>query len=89
VPEYGGCDKDVTPFFRHKRFLRIAAAVAGALQPAPPRDASHAVRQRSVTAKGAEMSHVISDGRLLGFDLGDWSILLGGSVLACFSLLLL
>jgi hypothetical protein len=26
---------------------------------------------------------VISDGRLLGFDLGDWSILLGGSVLSC------
>ena len=34
------------------------------------------------------MTHVISDGRLLGFDLGDWSILLGGSVMACCTLLL-
>jgi hypothetical protein len=31
---------------------------------------------------------VISDGRLLGFDLGDWSILLGGSLVSCVSLVL-
>jgi hypothetical protein len=26
--------------------------------------------------------HFTTDGRLLGFDVGDWSVLLGGSVLA-------
>jgi hypothetical protein len=26
--------------------------------------------------------HITTDGRLLGFDIGDWSMLLGGFVLA-------
>jgi hypothetical protein len=28
------------------------------------------------------MTRVLTDGRLLGFDSGDWSMLLGGFVLA-------
>ena len=28
------------------------------------------------------LTHFTTDGRLLGFDLGDWSMLLGGFVLA-------
>jgi hypothetical protein len=28
------------------------------------------------------MTRVLADGRLLGFDSGDWSMLLGGFVLA-------
>ena len=27
-------------------------------------------------------THFTTDGRLLGFDIGDWSVLLGGFVLA-------
>jgi hypothetical protein len=42
----------------------------------------------SVTNTGTEagsmlrFTHFTTDGRLLGFDIGDWSMLLGGLVLA-------
>jgi hypothetical protein len=34
------------------------------------------------------MPRVIGEGRLLGLDLGDWSILLAGFVLSSFTLLI-
>jgi hypothetical protein len=41
-----------------------------------------------VTGRGAMFTHMTAEGRLLGFDIGDWAMLVGGLTLAALVALL-
>jgi hypothetical protein len=68
----------------------LRLVVADAQQPKPRWSAKDSVQEAGLAnnnVKGVLMLRLTNDGRLLGFDLGDWSLLLAGFMLAGFSAL--
>ena len=56
--------------------------VARRQQPGPPRAAIEKKGNESRRPEVSMFPRLVSDGRLLAFDIGDWSMLVGGVVLA-------
>ena len=60
--------------------VAFGSLVAGALQPPATGGANQQATETSFA--GITAMHVMNDSRLLGFNIGDWSMLLVGLVLA-------
>jgi hypothetical protein len=62
--------------------------VTRALQLKPSRIAIRGWVSRRVTERGTMFTRMTAEGRLLGFNIGDWTMLLGGLTLAALVALL-
>jgi hypothetical protein len=60
----------------------LSPSVASVQQPRRRKPANVSIRHARQEGIMLRLTHFTTDGRLLGFDTGDWSMLLGGFVLA-------